>query len=159
EEVERHERRWRRGGQLLHPRSGGMQAQLKEIEVETAGADDHDLAVDDTALREMLDEGWSELGEVAIQRTQGAALRVHTIVIPEDQRAEPVPLRLEQPTRSFGEAVRHLRQHRLDRRVDWEPGRGLGGVRRRSSGPRHPVRPGGIMKGYRGEGKVGSLLA
>src|SRR5262249_61789864 len=118
----------RRRGQLMHPRSRGMQAKLKEVEVETAGADDHDLAVDDTAPWELLDEGRRELREVAIQRTQVAALRVHTIAIPEDQRAEAVPLRLEQPSRPFGEAVRHLRQHRLDRRGGCGTPRG-GGAR------------------------------
>jgi len=108
-----------------------MQSELQEIEVETVGADDHDLAVDDAALWELLDEGRTKLREVAIKRAQVAALRVHAIPLPEDDGAEAVPLRLEQPSGSVGQAVRHLRQHGLDRRIDRKPRRGQGGTRRR----------------------------
>ena len=50
EQVPRHERRRRLRGQQPDPRSGGMDAQQQRLEVEAAGADDDDLAVEDTPL-------------------------------------------------------------------------------------------------------------
>ena len=50
EQVPGHERGRRLRGEQLHARRGGMDAQEQRLEVEPAGADDDDLAVDDAAF-------------------------------------------------------------------------------------------------------------
>ena len=53
EKVERHERRWGLGGQLLHPTVGGVDALQEGVEVQSHRTGDQDLAVDDTPGGEM----------------------------------------------------------------------------------------------------------
>src|SRR5439155_12793002 len=93
-------------------------AQLQRLEVEPPLARDDALAVDDTAHGKAGKEGGLELGEVAIEGFQVAALEVEPVAVAEHDRAEPVPLRLEEPAIALGQLRRELRQHRLDRRLD-----------------------------------------
>ena len=57
-----------------------------------------------------------QLGKVAIERPQVAALDEDVGLAAKDDRAEAVPLRLEQEAVARGELVGELREHRLDRR-------------------------------------------
>ena len=59
-----------------------------------------------------------QLGEVAIERPQVAALDEDVRVAAEHDGAEAVPLRLEEEARRFGQRLGQLGQHRLDRRRD-----------------------------------------
>ena len=59
-----------------------------------------------------------QLGEVAAQRLQVAALDVDLVAVAEHQRAKAVPLRLVQPAVALGDLGRQLREHRLDGRRD-----------------------------------------
>src|SRR5262249_36893158 len=72
--IEGHERRGRLTRELLHPRSGRVQAHLERIEVEALRCDDDDLAVDHAAFRKARGERIVQLGEVAIEGTEVAAL-------------------------------------------------------------------------------------
>src|SRR5205807_2391851 len=63
QEIERDERCRRRQRQLGDPRRGRVQALLQGVEVEAAGADDDDLAVDDRAVGQPLEKGGAQLGE------------------------------------------------------------------------------------------------
>jgi hypothetical protein len=119
ERIECDERGWTGVGQLGHPGSGRVQAQLQRVEVEPVRRRDDDLAVDDTAVRQAGNQRVVQLGEIAIERPQVAALHEQVIAGPEDNRAEAVPLRLVQeiPRRN---RIGNLCQHRLDRRRDGE---------------------------------------
>ena len=97
-----------------------MQAHLQRVEVEPALAHDHDLAVHHAALGQARAEGGLELGEVAVERLQVAALDVEAVAVAEHDRAEAVPLRLEEPAVARGQLGRELGEHRLDRRLDRE---------------------------------------
>ena len=68
--------------------------------------DDHHLAVEHAALRELGAERVAELGEVAVQRLQVAALREHLVAVAEDEGPEAVPLGLEQPAVALGQRSR-----------------------------------------------------
>ena len=59
-----------------------------------------------------------QLGEVAVERPQVAALDEDVGVAAEDDGAEAVPLRLEQEVARVGQRLGQLGQHRLDRRRD-----------------------------------------
>src|SRR4051812_33990562 len=118
EEVPRYERCRRLLGQQLHARGGRMDAQEERFEVEPRGADDDDLAVDDAALRQVGEQRLDELGEVAVQRLEVAALQQELVAVAKDQRAEAVPLRLELPAVALRQAVGGGGEHRLDRRVE-----------------------------------------
>src|SRR5207245_1164277 len=120
EEIEGHERRRRLRRELRHPRGRRVQAQLQHLEVEPALARDHDLSVDYAARGKAGLKGGLELGEVAIEGLQVAALEVEAVAVAEHDGTEPVPLRLEEPAIALGQLRRELRQHRLDRRLDRE---------------------------------------
>jgi hypothetical protein len=48
-----------------------VQPQLQRLESEPAGRGNHDLAVDDAAVGQPLDQRVVQLGKVAIERPQG----------------------------------------------------------------------------------------
>ena len=119
QEVPRHEAGRRLGGEHPDPRLGGVDPEQERVEVERpVGSRDHDLAVEDAAFRERRAERVAQLGEVAIERLQVARLGEHLVAVAEDDRPEPVPLRLVQPALAVGQASGRLRQHRLERRRD-----------------------------------------
>ena len=113
-----------------------MQAQLQGVEVEPAGADDDDLAVDDAARRQPLGQHLVQIREVAVELAQVAALdRDLAAGAAEHQGAKAVPLRLEQELALGRQRLGDLGQHRLDRR-------GGKGIRpwRRHAGPEQSAR-------------------
>ena len=118
EQIERDERGGDLGGELLDPRRRRMQAHLQRVEVEPVRAGDDDFAVDDAAGGEGGEQAGAELGEVAIERLQIAALDVEAVAVAKDDRAKAVPLRLEEPGLARRQLGGELGQHRLDRRLD-----------------------------------------
>ena len=74
EQIERDERRRRLLRQLRDARRRRMQPHLQRVEVEAARRRDHDLAVDDAAVRQAGEQRVVQLGKVAIERPQVAAL-------------------------------------------------------------------------------------
>ncbi len=73
-----------------------MESHLQPAEIEPARRRHHDLAVQHDAARQLLEEDGMQLGKVAVQGPQVAALDVHIIGTAENDRAKPVPLGLEQ---------------------------------------------------------------
>ena len=116
-------------GEHLHARRGRVDAQQERLELERAVAGDHDLAVEHASLGQVRLERLGELGEVAIERLQVAALDVQLVAVAEHERPEPVPLGLEQPAVVRGQPGARLGQHRLD-----------GWLERESHGPHDTAR-------------------
>src|SRR5262245_63539984 len=75
--VEGNERRGRRLRELRSARGRRVQPQLQRLEIEPAGRGDYDLAVDDAAIGQPLEQRGVQLGKVAIERPQVAALDEH----------------------------------------------------------------------------------
>ncbi len=89
-----------------------MNAHLQGFEVEHVALGHHQLAIEHAALGQLLQERGQELREVAIQRLGIATLQQHLVAITEDQRAESIPLRLENPARAGGQRRGSLGEHR-----------------------------------------------
>ena len=75
--VERDERGRRLLRELGDARGGRMQSHLQRVEVEPARRGDHDLAVDHAAVGQTGEQGVVQLGKVAVERPQVAALDEH----------------------------------------------------------------------------------
>ena len=133
ESVERDERGRRLLRELGHPRGRRMQPQLQQVEIEPAWRRDHNFAVEDAAVRQAGQQGVVQLGKVAVERPQVAALHEHLAPAAKDDGAEPVPLRLVQECIVGRQHVGELGEHRLDRRRD-----GKRGIRHGKSVPRKP---------------------
>src|SRR5258706_9940297 len=97
-----------------------MDAQKQRLELEPAIARDHDLAVDDAARRQGSLQRRRELREIAIQGLEVARLDERLLAVAEDEGAEPVPLRLEQPAVALWQRIGRLGEHRLNRWVERE---------------------------------------
>src|SRR5574339_246664 len=94
-----------------------MQAHLERIEVEPRGGRDHDLTVDDRVRGQGVPEDFVQIREVAIERTQIAALDVHSgIRTAKDDGAKTVPLRFVKVLTRRRDFVNQPGEHRLDRR-------------------------------------------
>ena len=72
EQVPRHERRRRLGRQHLHSRSGRVDPQQEQFELQRAVAFNDDLAVQNASVGERRPERIRELREVAIERLEVA---------------------------------------------------------------------------------------
>ncbi|RYZ58509.1 MAG: hypothetical protein EOP08_16200, partial [Proteobacteria bacterium] len=122
------------------PGRRGVHAELQGFEVEPALAGDDDLAVEHTALRQRCQTGIAKLGEVALERLLVSTLEHQPIAVPEHERAEAVPLRLEQLLVDAAPPL-HVTPATADRAValDWFgrfEGAGLDGVMaKRADGP------------------------
>ena len=79
---------------------------------------DDDLAVEHAALGKRRLERGGELREVAIERLQVARLDVDLVAVAEDEGAEAVPLRFEQPAVVGWQVVGGLGEHRLEGRFE-----------------------------------------
>src|SRR5438874_4717340 len=81
-----------RGGHLLgeqpHPRFCRVKAQLQRLEIEPAGAHNHDLAVEHAALRQLHPQRLDQLGVVAAEPLLIAALDKELVRITKNQRPE-----------------------------------------------------------------------
>src|SRR5689334_16738877 len=112
-----------------------MEPQLQLLELEPAVSRDDDLSVEHTALRQLRAERDDELGKIAIERLEIAALREDVVAVAEHERAEAVPLRLVDPSRPFRELVTRRGEHRLERRLEREAVHGV----RRLAGLEHSL--------------------
>ncbi len=93
-----------------------MKAELQGLELQAFLPLDDELPVDDSARGKRFEERRLELGKVAVQGLEVAALQVPLVPVPEDQDPEAVPLRLEDPGVAFGKSIDELREHGLDGR-------------------------------------------
>src|SRR6188474_779112 len=98
-----------------------MQPELKCVEVETVATRDHDLAIEDAPRRQSREQYIVQLWEVAIQRTEIAALNEDVGVVAKHDRAESIPLRFVEVAAAGGQLLCELCEHRLDW---WCRGRG-----------------------------------
>ena len=84
-------------GQKLHPRRRRMNAELQRLEIEPAILGDDDFAIEHAAIGQLRPQRLEQLGKIAIQRFLIAALDQDLVPVAEDQRAKPIPFRLEDP--------------------------------------------------------------
>src|SRR5512142_2593412 len=91
-----------------------MQPHLQRVKVEAVARGDHDLAIENAAVRETRGERVVQFGEISIERLEIAALNVDVASTAEDDRAEPIPLRLVQKRAAWRKLRRQLRKHRLN---------------------------------------------
>ena len=103
-----------------HAGLGRVDPEEEGVEVEAAGSSDDDLAIDHGPLGEGRPKRRLELGEVAVQGSQVAALHEELVAIPEDDGPEAVPLGLVGPAGPVGQRRLGLRQHRRERRRERE---------------------------------------
>src|ERR1700730_14789945 len=102
-----------------------MESLLERVELEALASRDDDLAVEHAALGELGLERVYEFREVAIERLFVPALNEHLVSVAEDERAEPIPFRFEDPTVTRWQLADSLREHREDGRIDGEVHRGM----------------------------------
>jgi len=101
-------------GEEVDARLGGVDAQEERVEVQAGALDDDHLAVDHAAPGQVRPQRLDQLREVAGHRPFVAAAELDLVAVPEDDRAEAVPLGLVvHPGR---DVAHRLRQHRADRR-------------------------------------------
>ncbi len=105
-------------GELLDPRLRRVEPQLQRVEVQTVLVGQDHLAVHDAAGRERFAKRRDQLREVALQRPRVAALDPDIVALAEDDRPEPVPLRLVPPPVTARDLAFELRQHRGERRSE-----------------------------------------
>src|SRR6266542_554270 len=91
---------------------------LERLEVQLLAMDQHDLAVDHAACRELLARGPDELGEIAAHGELFPAPQLHLVAVTEDDTAETVPFRLVE--HAPWQDRHRLGEHRLDRRHHWQ---------------------------------------
>src|ERR1700736_3027951 len=84
-------------GKQFHPRGSWMNPKLQFLEVEPIVLRDNDFAVENASSGQLRIQRLEQLGKVSIQRFCIAALNKSFVPVAEDQRAEPVPLRVEDP--------------------------------------------------------------
>src|SRR5512145_1653271 len=94
-----------------------MQPKLQRVEIETAVCDYDDLAVEYAPFRQLRPQCHQQLGKVAVQRFFVAALNEDLVLIAENQCAEAIPLRLEDPASFLRQTADALCEHRQYRRV------------------------------------------
>ncbi len=89
-----------------------MQAHLQRFEREMPIRDDHQFAVDDEAALFCLAQRRDDLREIPPQGLAGFRAQIDLVAIAEGQAAEPIPFRLELPSRAVGQFVGTARFHR-----------------------------------------------
>ena len=159
QQVPRHERGGRLRGEHPDPRLGRVDAQQQRLEPQAAVGRDHDLAVEHAALRQLGAERLGELRKVAVQRLEVTALRVDLVAVLEHDRAEAVPLRLEQPAVALGEARRGLGEHGLDGGLEGESHAPQGTAQRKPGSGRPAGDPGRPRRASAPAADVGTALA
>src|SRR5258707_12833782 len=97
-----------------------MKSQLKRIESETFIARNNDFPVEHALFGQLRFQWIDELGEISIERFLVAALNKNFVAVTEDERAESVPLRLEDPSFAWWQLADSFCKHRKDRRIDSE---------------------------------------
>ena len=104
---------------IAHARRGRVDAQQQRLEVERRRRAAITISPSRTQRSgQRGPERLGQLGEVAVERLEVAALDVDLVAVAEDERAEAVPLRLEQPAVAGRQAVGRLGEHRLERGLE-----------------------------------------
>src|SRR5436190_10791304 len=93
-----------------------MLTKLQSVEVETVRRRDHQLAVEHDLGRQLFEQRFTELREVAHERLLIPALEIEVVAVAEQDAPEAVPLRLVQQIGCRRHVSRQLREHRLERR-------------------------------------------
>src|ERR1700680_3186286 len=110
QQVEKDDRCWTLPGKQFHPRGSGMNPKLQFLEAEPIALCDNDFAVENASSGQLRIQRLEQLGKVSIQRFRIAALNKDFVPVAEDQRAESVPLRLEDPFLCRRSRVNSLRE-------------------------------------------------
>ena len=105
-------------GKQLYARGGGMNAQLKGIEVEPSFMGDDEFAVEHRLCGKLLAKWTDHLGEVSIEGLLIAALDEDLIAVAKDEYAKAIPLGLIDPFTLRGNFVDALSEHGKDGRID-----------------------------------------
>src|SRR5437867_375297 len=95
-----------------------MDAREEGLEVEPAGPNDDDLAVEDAALGQRGGQRGDELREVSVHGLPVTALQRDLVAVAKDQGSKAVPLGLELPSVSAGQGVPGTGQHGCERRSE-----------------------------------------
>lgn len=118
EQIEEDERSGGLRSEEFDARGGRMNAQLQGIEVEAPVLRDDEFAVENAAGGQLRAKGVEEFGEIAIQGLLIAALEEDFAAVFEDEGAEAIPLRLEDPGAGGGDVVDAFGEHGQDGRID-----------------------------------------
>ena len=97
-----------------------MEPHLQGIEIQAVSGGDHDLAVNDASVGQLRDQDLVQLGKVAIERLEVAALDEELGAVAKDNGAKAIPLGLEQEVAFAGNRICDLGEHRFDRWRDGE---------------------------------------
>ena len=95
-----------------------MKAKLQRLEVQTAVLRDHDLAVEHAPLGKLRLERLDQLREIPVERLLISALDEQLVAVAENERAEPIPLGLVDPSFARRKVADAVREHRKDGRID-----------------------------------------
>src|SRR5215216_5183795 len=110
-----------------------MKAKLQRLEIEGAVAGNDDLAVEHATRWQLCHQRRNQFRVVAGERLLVTTLDVDVISILEDEGAEPVPLRFEDPVAAFRQGAHPEGEHRRDRLDDGRHAGTLTPRRRRST--------------------------
>src|SRR5215203_4011968 len=97
-----------------------MKTQLERVEIECTFLSDHDLAIEHTTSRQLLQYGINQFREITVQRLLVAAFNEDFFSIAKDKRAKAAPFGFEDPSACFGEFADAFCKHRENRRVNRE---------------------------------------
>src|SRR5688572_11214889 len=95
-----------------------MDPEKERFEVESGGADDHDLAINHASVREDRRERLDELREITVHRLLIATLQQDLATIAKNDRSEAIPLRLELPPVANRQSISGRGQHRSEGRIE-----------------------------------------
>src|ERR1700752_4573942 len=94
-----------------------MNTQLQRIEIERAILRNHNLPIEHTSCRQLLQQRLDQLREVTIERLFIATLNHHFHTVAKYQRSKSIPLGLKNPLARTRQFTNALREHRQNRRV------------------------------------------
>src|SRR5438309_5787411 len=97
-----------------------MKSELKRIEIETFITRDDDFTIEHALFGQLGFQWIDELRKISIERFFVAALDENFVAIAEDECAEPVPFRLEDPSFAGWELADSLCEHWKHRGIDSE---------------------------------------
>src|SRR5215213_841576 len=97
-----------------------MKTQLERVEIECTFLSDHDLAIEYTTSRQLLQYGIDQFREITVERLRVAALNKDFFPVAKDKGAKAVPFGFEDPCACFGEFADAFCKHRENRRVNRE---------------------------------------
>src|SRR5216110_2959778 len=94
-----------------------METKLQRLEVETTILRDHDFSVEHASRGKLPRKCFDELREIPVEGLLVAALNEQLVAVAEDERAEAIPFRLENPVVAGRQVADSIREHRQHGRV------------------------------------------